>query len=81
LIEAGATLNGALLREGLVDEWIVYMAPVVLGDGARGLFHLPDVTRMAERFELSLSDVRQVGRDVRMIFRKSLSQIGHGLES
>lgn len=70
LIEAGATLNGALLRESLVDEWIVYMAPVVLGDGARGLFHLPDVTRMAERFELSLSDVRQVGRDVRMTFRK-----------
>ena len=68
LIEAGATLNGALLRAGLVDEWIVYMAPVVLGDGGRGLFHLPELTRMADRYELALKDVRQVGRDVRMRF-------------
>jgi diaminohydroxyphosphoribosylaminopyrimidine deaminase/5-amino-6-(5-phosphoribosylamino)uracil reductase len=68
LIEAGPTLNGALLREGLVDEWIVYMAPVVLGDGGRGLFHLPELTRMTDRYELALKEVRQVGRDVRMTF-------------
>lgn len=68
LIEAGPTLNGALLRESLVDEWIVYMAPVVLGDGGRGLFHLPELTRMADRYELALKEVRQVGRDVRMTF-------------
>ncbi|MBP1149150.1 bifunctional diaminohydroxyphosphoribosylaminopyrimidine deaminase/5-amino-6-(5-phosphoribosylamino)uracil reductase RibD [Methylocaldum sp. RMAD-M] len=66
LVEAGPTLNGALLRENLVDEWVIYLAPVVLGDKARGLFHLPDLTRMAERFELTISDVRQVGRDLRL---------------
>jgi len=70
LIEAGPTLNGALLRENLVDEWIVYVAPVVLGDQARGLFHLPDLTRMAERFELTISDVRQVGRDLKLTLHK-----------
>lgn len=70
LVEAGPILNGALLRGELVDEWIVYMAPVVLGHQARGLFHLPDLHRMADRFELPLSDVRQVGRDLRLTFRK-----------
>jgi diaminohydroxyphosphoribosylaminopyrimidine deaminase/5-amino-6-(5-phosphoribosylamino)uracil reductase len=69
LVEAGPVLNGALLRAGLVDEWIVYLAPVVLGDGARGLFHLPGLERMAERFELELADTRPVGRDLRISFR------------
>ena len=68
LIEAGPTLNGALLRAGLVDEWIVYLAPVVLGDSARGLFHLPGLERMRDRFGLELKEVRQVGRDLRMRF-------------
>lgn len=70
LVEAGPVLNGALLRAGLVDEWIVYLAPVILGDRARGLFHLPDLHRMADRFELVLKDVRQVGKDLRLRFRK-----------
>ena len=39
MVEAGATLNGELLRDGLVDEWVVYLAPCVLGDRGRGLFH------------------------------------------
>lgn len=68
LFETGPTLSGALLRENLVDEWLVYLAPVVLGDGGRGLFHLPELTRMADRFELVLQDIRQVGKDVRMRF-------------
>lgn len=72
MIEAGPTLNGALLRAGLVDEWIVYMAPVVLGDGGRGLFHLPELARMADRFELELREVRRVGRDIRMTFRSGV---------
>lgn len=70
LVEAGAVLNGALLQAGLVDEWIVYLAPVVLGNGGRGLFHLPGLTRMAERHELRLGEARQVGRDVKMVFYK-----------
>lgn len=68
LFEAGPTLSGALLRENLVDEWLIYLAPVVLGDSGRGLFHLPELTRMADRFELVLQDIRQVGKDVRLRF-------------
>jgi len=73
MVEAGSTLNGSLLREKLIDEWIVYLAPCILGDQGRGLFHLPGIERMADRFELTLKEVRQVGKDVRMRFRKDLN--------
>ena len=69
LFEAGPTLNGALLAENRVDEWIVYVAPVVLGDGGRGLFHLPQLTRMADRIGLQLVDQRRVGGDLRLSLR------------
>lgn len=69
LFEAGPTLNGALLRANQVDEWIIYMAPTVLGDGGRGLFHLPELTRMSDRYEMNLGGLRQVGSDVRMLFK------------
>jgi diaminohydroxyphosphoribosylaminopyrimidine deaminase/5-amino-6-(5-phosphoribosylamino)uracil reductase len=68
LVEAGAILNGALLEEGLVDEWIIYMAPVVLGDQGRGLFHLPKSTTMADKKKLYLQRTRQVGQDLRLTF-------------
>lgn len=67
LIEAGATLNGALLAENLVDEWIVYMATSILGDQGRGLFTLPGLRRMADKKQLNLLDVRQVGPDLRLV--------------
>ena len=71
LFEAGPTLNGALLAENRVDEWIVYLAPVVLGDGGRGLFHLPQLTRMADHIGLQLLDQRRVGGDLRLTLRPS----------
>jgi len=70
MVEAGAFLNGALLRAGLVDEWVVYLAPCVLGDEGRGLFHLPGLESMADRFDLRVVDARQVGRDLRLRLRK-----------
>lgn len=69
LFEAGATLNGALLTAGVVDEWVVYLAPCVLGDEARGLFRLPGLARMADRPELAIVDARRVGKDLRLILR------------
>lgn len=69
LVEAGPTLNGALLAEGLVDEWIVYMAPCVLGDRGRGLFHLPGITAMADKKTLKLTDVRRVGKDIKFTLK------------
>jgi len=68
LVEAGSILNGALLAEGLVDEWVVYMAPCILGDQGRGLFNLPGLQQMADKKNLKLRDVRQVGQDLKLTY-------------
>ncbi len=69
LLESGATLSGAMLRAGLIDELIVYMAPLLMGDGARGLFHLPMIQSMEQRIQLQVEDIRAVGRDWRITAR------------
>lgn len=68
LVEAGAILNGALITEGLVDEWIIYQAPCILGDHGRGLFHLPGLQLLADKKLVKLQDFRQVGPDLRLTF-------------
>ncbi|HET7650132.1 MAG TPA: dihydrofolate reductase family protein, partial [Gammaproteobacteria bacterium] len=68
LVEAGPALNGALLQAGLIDELIVYMAPHVLGDTARGMFAIPALAAMDARQELKLIDLRQIGGNLRLIF-------------
>ena len=65
-LEAGATLCGALLQAGLLDELVIYMAPHLLGDAARGLFTLPGLEQMAQRIKLSINDIRAVGDDWRI---------------
>ncbi|NHF67827.1 bifunctional diaminohydroxyphosphoribosylaminopyrimidine deaminase/5-amino-6-(5-phosphoribosylamino)uracil reductase RibD [Xanthomonas hortorum] len=65
-VEAGATLSGALLHAGLVDELLVYMAPVLLGDTARPLLAGLGIETMAQRHPLQLLDVRQLGQDLRL---------------
>jgi diaminohydroxyphosphoribosylaminopyrimidine deaminase/5-amino-6-(5-phosphoribosylamino)uracil reductase len=67
--EAGATLNGALLEAGLVDEWLAYFAPLVLGHEARGLFNLPALADMAGRRGFDLLDATKVGVDLRLRLR------------
>lgn len=69
MLEAGPTLNGTWLQSGLVDEWVAYMAPCLLGDTARGLFTLPALAAMDQRQRLEWLDVRQVGADLRLRFR------------
>jgi len=69
LVEAGSELNGALLRRQLVDEIIVFLAPHVLGDAARGMFALPELTAMDDRPQLELLEVRQFGADLRLRYR------------
>lgn len=66
LIEAGATLAGSALQAGLVDELVLYLAPHLMGDAARGLFHLPGIARMRDRLSLQIQDVRLVGPDLRV---------------
>lgn len=65
-VEAGAALNGALLAAGLVDEWIAYVAPMAVGDDARGLFAMPALTGLADAARFRLADVRQIGGDLRL---------------
>lgn len=68
MVEAGATLNGALLKQHLIDEWIVYIAPCIMGDTARGLVRIPGLEQMSERIQLRLSDSRMVGADLRLTY-------------
>ena len=69
-VEAGARLNGALLAAGLVDELLVYLAPCLLGDGARGMFVLPaPLERLADRTPLRIAGVDAVGADWRILAR------------
>ena len=68
-VEAGATLAGAFLEAGLVDELLLYVAPVVLGGHARPLFGGLDVGTMAERVQLQVVDTRRLGPDVRVLLR------------
>ena len=68
-VECGATLAGALLRQGLVDEIVVYMAPTLLGEGARPLLGLGPLASMDERPRLELLSVRRVGADLRLVLR------------
>jgi len=68
-VEAGATLAGALLREKLVDELLLYLAPVVLGDTARPLFSELPISNMAQRLQLKLIDSLHLGGDIRLRFR------------
>lgn len=63
-VEAGAELCGGLLRAGCVDELVWYMAPHLLGTGARGAFSVPDLSSMDERTRLLIRDVRHVGSDL-----------------
>jgi len=68
LLETGATLSGAMLEAQLIDELIIYMAPIVMGNEARGLFRLPHLQSMGDRIELSLLESRAVGNDLRLTF-------------
>jgi len=69
LVEAGAQVTGAFLTAGLVDELVVYLAPTLLGDAGQGMFHLPEVRELADRYDLQVTDVRAIGTDWRMLAR------------
>ena len=66
-VEAGATLCASLIKEQLVDELLLYIAPHLLGSDARGLFALTGLTDMAERRGFEFSGVQQVGGDLRVL--------------
>jgi diaminohydroxyphosphoribosylaminopyrimidine deaminase/5-amino-6-(5-phosphoribosylamino)uracil reductase len=67
LVEAGATLNGAMLDGGLVDEIVWYLAPHVMGDNTLPAWTLPAVAAMSQRHALAIRSVRAVGDDLRVV--------------
>lgn len=67
MVEAGPSLNGALLEAGLVDEMVLYQAPILMGDRAKPMFLLPGITKISQKIELAIMDTRQVGVDWRII--------------
>jgi len=68
-VEAGFRLNGSLVREGQVDELLVYLAPRLIGDKAQGMFELPELTDLAGGAKLKIRDVRMIGPDIRIMAR------------
>ena len=67
--EAGFVLSGALLHAGLVDELLLYLAPCLVGDAARGMFALPQLASLADRKPLLIRDLRVIGQDLRLLAR------------
>lgn len=74
LVEAGSVLNGALMAQQLIDEWIVFMASIVIGDAGRGLFRLPLVRTMRDKITLQLVETRAVGKDLRLRYLLAKNQ-------
>jgi diaminohydroxyphosphoribosylaminopyrimidine deaminase/5-amino-6-(5-phosphoribosylamino)uracil reductase len=70
-VEAGAQLSGELFRNGLVDEFILYQAPKLMGDLARNLVNLPDFSKMDEVVQLRLQEVTVIGDDIRIISNRN----------
>lgn len=69
-VEAGATLNAALMQQNLVDEFLLYLAPKFIGPG-RPLAALSALTKVAEAKSLQFVDIQQIGDDLRVRLRAS----------
>ncbi len=67
-VEAGHRLNGSLLREGLVDELLIYLAPMLIGNG-RGLADFGSLSRLEDAPRLKFTDISQIGDDLRLLAR------------
>ncbi|HQN64597.1 MAG TPA: bifunctional diaminohydroxyphosphoribosylaminopyrimidine deaminase/5-amino-6-(5-phosphoribosylamino)uracil reductase RibD [Methylophilus sp.] len=66
MVEAGAGLNGSLLHQHLIDELLIYQAPVLLGHQAQGMFDFPVLSDMQNKLQLQMLEMRQVGTDTRI---------------
>jgi diaminohydroxyphosphoribosylaminopyrimidine deaminase/5-amino-6-(5-phosphoribosylamino)uracil reductase len=68
-VEGGFKLNGSLVREGCVDEFLIYLNPSLLGDSAQGMVNLAEMSSLDERVALKIRSVDRVGEDLRIIAR------------
>ena len=69
LVEAGAGVAGAFAARDLVDEYLLYLAPDLLGSGGRGMFELRGIRNLVDRIPLEIQEVQQLGRDLRLRLR------------
>lgn len=69
-VEAGAKFAGALLSANLVDELLVYIAPKLLGDNARGLCHLPNLQHLSQAPHWHLHSATQLAQDIKLIYHR-----------
>ena len=67
-VEAGQKLNGSLIREGLVDEFVVYLAPKLIGQG-RGMAHFGPLSDLAQAVPLEFKSTDMLGPDLRIVAR------------
>lgn len=65
-METGPTLGGSMLRASLIDELVIYIAPLLMGSKARGLFDLPEIERLDQHISLDIVEIRAVGCDWRI---------------
>lgn len=68
-VEAGFRLNGSLVREGCVDEFLIYLNPSFLGDEAQGMLAIPGVPSLDERVKITIASMDRVGDDIRILAR------------
>jgi diaminohydroxyphosphoribosylaminopyrimidine deaminase / 5-amino-6-(5-phosphoribosylamino)uracil reductase len=69
-VEAGAKLNGALLQAGLIDELLLYVAPAVIGDPARGMFEFATpLASLDKRVNVEWTSIDRIGDDLRIVAR------------
>ncbi len=66
-VEAGHKLNGSLLNEGCIDELLLYLAPCLIGDRARGIADLPELTDLALGRRMHIDEMRMLGGDIRIL--------------
>lgn len=66
-VEAGATLAASFIQQNLVDELIVYLAPKLMGADGRGLVNILGLEEMNQVIDLTIKDMRMVGKDIRLI--------------
>ena len=68
-VEAGFRLNGSLVREGCVDEFLIYLNPSFLGDEAQGMLSIPGFSSLEERTRVKITSLDRVGDDIRILAR------------
>lgn len=74
-VEAGATLAGGFLAAGLVDELLLYVAPIILGERARPMFDGLPIDTMEERLRMQIVETRRIGDDVRLLMHPRRDEV------